>query len=320
MSGSAGGAVLGLLFAVGLLVSVGAWLRTGRPSMARRIAWHAGGSRLVDPLRPLWIALLASVLPGGMARALRGAPGGDPGQGRGAGLADHDMGGVVGQLARAGRDCSPRGVERYRLMQLGWAALGMVGGVTLAVATIVRGASPVGLLLLAVIGAVLGLLAADRQLVRQARRRQRRLLQQLPGVAELLAFAVAAGEAPVLALERVAVTVTGDLAAEVRVAIADLRDGMVVGDALRGVAQRCGTAEIDRFIDGIVVALERGTPIADVLRAQACDARSSERNRLMELAGRKEVAMLIPVVFLILPTVVLVALFPGFTTLQLIVP
>ena len=93
-----------------------------------------------------------------------------------------------------------------------------------------------------------------------------------------------------------------------------------MNEALLGVAERCGTTEVDRFVDGMVVALERGTPIAEVLRAQAADARSGERNRLMELAGRKDVAMLVPVVFLILPTVVLVALYPGFTSLQLIVP
>jgi tight adherence protein C len=59
--------------------------------------------------------------------------------------------------------------------------------------------------------------------------------------------------------------------------------------------------------------------MAEVLRAQAADARAAGRRSLMEAAGRKDVAMLIPVVFLILPTVVLIALFPGFQSLQLIV-
>ncbi len=61
-------------------------------------------------------------------------------------------------------------------------------------------------------------------------------------------------------------------------------------------------------------------PLAAVVRAQAEDARTEERRRLMELAGRKDVAMLIPVVFLVLPTVVLVALFPGVQSLRLVVP
>jgi len=39
----------------------------------------------------------------------------------------------------------------------------------------------------------------------------------------------------------------------------------------------------------------------------------------MELAGRKDVLMLIPVVFFILPTVVLIALFPGAVSLDFLV-
>ena len=73
------------------------------------------------------------------------------------------------------------------------------------------------------------------------------------------------------------------------------------------------------YADGIAVATERGTPMAEVLRAQAADARAGGRRRLLEQAGRKEVLMLVPVVFFILPIVVVIALFPGIHGLQLTV-
>lgn len=57
--------------------------------------------------------------------------------------------------------------------------------------------------------------------------------------------------------------------------------------------------------------------MADVLRAQAADARASGRRQLIERAGRKEILMLVPVVFLILPIVVVIALFPGLHGLNL---
>ena len=41
---------------------------------------------------------------------------------------------------------------------------------------------------------------------------------------------------------------------------------------------------------------------------------------LLEIAGRKELLMLVPVVFLILPTVVLVALFPAISSLTVLTP
>jgi tight adherence protein C len=66
-----------------------------------------------------------------------------------------------------------------------------------------------------------------------------------------------------------------------------------------------------RFVDGMVVAIERGTPLSDVLRAQAVDAREARKRQLLEAGGRKEIAMMLPVVFLVLPTTVVFALYPG---------
>jgi len=63
------------------------------------------------------------------------------------------------------------------------------------------------------------------------------------------------------------------------------------------------------------VAIERGTPLADVLHAQALDVRELGKRALLDAGGRKEIAMLLPVVFLILPVTVLFALYPGLLTL-----
>jgi tight adherence protein C len=88
---------------------------------------------------------------------------------------------------------------------------------------------------------------------------------------------------------------------------------------MHDLVRSSGSPEVERFVDALVLAMERGTPLADLLRAQAADARAAQARRLMESAGRKDVSMLIPVVFLILPTVVLIALFPGFRSLHLFV-
>jgi tight adherence protein C len=47
------------------------------------------------------------------------------------------------------------------------------------------------------------------------------------------------------------------------------------------------------------------------------DARESSRRALIEAGGRKEIAMMVPVVFLVLPISVLFVLFPGFYGLSL---
>ena len=168
-------------------------------------------------------------------------------------------------------------------------------------------------------GGLMGALAVGRLHAHRLRQRRQRIDEQLPTVAELLAFAVAAGQTPLAGLDRVASTLSCDLSGEVGIAVASARAGESVDRSLRDMSERIGSPAVSRFVDGMLVAMERGTPLAELLRAQAADCRADDRRRLLDLAGRKDVAMLVPVVFLILPTVVLVALFPGITALRLIV-
>jgi tight adherence protein C len=224
---------------------------------------------------------------------------------------------LAARLRRSGSGLDP---SDYRLERVSWAAVGGVLGLGIGMLLVVTGSSPGASVVLGVTGAVSAWLLRDLRLRRAVRMRQRAIERQLPMLADLLALGVAAGASPVVALDRAAATMNGPLAEDVGAAVADIRGGRPVESALSGLAARSGVRAVQRFVDGILVALERGTPLAGVVRAQAEDARTEERRRLMELAGRKDVSMLIPVVFLILPTVVLVALFPGVQSLRLVVP
>ncbi len=121
-----------------------------------------------------------------------------------------------------------------------------------------------------------------------------------------------AGEGAVGALERVTRISRGELGRELTRALSDARTGASLVDALGGVAARTSLPALARFVDGIAIAVERGTPLADVLRAQAVDVREAGRRALLESAGKREIAMMVPVVFLVLPVTLLFALFPGF--------
>jgi tight adherence protein C len=165
---------------------------------------------------------------------------------------------------------------------------------------------------LCLISAVTGVLARDRWLSREVARREERMMAEFPTIAELLALAVAAGEGAVGALERVTTISRGELARELGRALADARAGASLVQALQGIATRTTLPALARFVDGVAVAVERGTPLAEVLRAQAVDVREAGKRALLEAGGRKEIAMMVPVVFLVLPVTVLFALFPGF--------
>lgn len=219
------------------------------------------------------------------------------------------------RLERAGR---PESVEQFRAAQVVWGVIGLAAGLVLALALAAgRGTSPLVGAVLVVVCGLAGVLARDQVLSSQVHRREERMLAELPTVAELLALSVGAGEGPVGALERVVRTTRGVLADELALTLADARSGTPLTLALERLADRTGLAPLTRFAEGVAVAIERGTPLAEILRAQAQDVRESGRRALMEAGGRKEVLMMVPVVFLVLPITVAFAVFPSLAILRL---
>src|SRR4029078_2537867 len=112
----------------------------------------------------------------------------------------------------------------------------------------------------------------------------------------------------------------GELSAELGAVLADIRTGTPVSAALDDLARRSGLPVVARFAEGMAVAIERGTPLAGVLDAQAADVREAGRRALIESGARREIAMMVPVVFLVLPVTVVFAFWPGVVGLHLVTP
>jgi len=307
MTGSVPGALLGAVAGLGLVLVLN-HVRARRVRLDERLAPYLRPARttsqlLVEGATQTPLATLQRLLRPWMDDGVRlvarfGAP--------------SDL--VRSRLVRAGRAAT---VEQFRAEQVVSGVLGLLAG--LAIATLVLLSRPVGLASLVVIvvaAAVAGVVLPDYLLQRQVNAREARILAELPTVAELLALAVGAGEGAVGALERVARSTHGELSGELARTLADARSGTPLTGALENLADRVRLAPLTRFAQGVAVAVERGTPLAEVLRSQAQDVREAGRRALMETGGRKEVAMMIPVVFLVLPVTVVFAIFPGFTLLQ----
>lgn len=224
--------------------------------------------------------------------------------------------GIRRRLLQAGRGMT---LEQFRAEQVIWGATGLAGGLVLSILLLAANPRrPVpALLVLTLIAMAGGVLLRDHWLTREVRRREARMAAEFPTVAELLALAVTAGEGPSGALERVTRTCHGELAKELRAVLAESHAGAGLVTALDQLASRTTLPALSRFSVGTAVAIERGSPLAEVLRAQAADAREAGKRQLLELGGKKEIAMMVPVVFLILPITVLFALFPGFFALNL---
>ncbi|MBC7550739.1 MAG: type II secretion system F family protein [Cellulomonas sp.] len=308
MSGAVQGALIGALGGVGLWLIVwrlaarrvrlddrlAPYLRTPRSSSAL-----LGGLDARTPF-PTLERLIAPVMSDGVRLVARlGSPAAE----------------LRSRLERGGR---PESVEQFRAAQVVWGVIGLAVGLAFALALAAgRGTSPLAGSVLVLACGLAGVVARDQVLSREVRQREERMLAELPTVAELLALSVGAGEGPVGALERVVRTTHGVLADELARTLADARSGTPLTLALERLADRTGLAPLTRFAEGVAVAVERGTPLAEVLRAQAQDVRESGRRALMEEGGRKEVLMMVPVVFVILPITVAFAVFPSLAILRL---
>lgn len=296
------GAVVGALFATGVLMVADGWRRARRPSLADRVLPYV---RDVHPAV--------------------GAPAGHV-VGQVFGLAWRRVTGAIGEslgsnaaIGRRLRNCALDGdVEAFRLRQATWGALGLACAVAVSIVAWSISHPPViALLLWCGAGLVGGCLACDQWLSARVRTHEAQLRAEFPTVADLLALSVAAGESPVASIERVTRVSHGALSFELGRVLAQVRAGDTVVAALDEFASRTGVTPVARFAEAMAVAIERGTPLIDVLHAQAADVREMARRDLMETGGRREIAMMVPVVFLILPITIAFAFYPGLVGLHL---
>ena len=230
------------------------------------------------------------------------------------------MGGEATLALRLSQAGEAADVARFRGRQLlaGVAGLGLGAIVVVLLALVGRMSVPTVLLpALLGVGAVL---LVDVRLTLRARARLARLNEELPTTLEFLGLCLAAGEGLLDTLRRVSSIGTGELTGEFGRVVLAVHTGSSLADALTEMSARLESAPVSRAVDHIIAALERGAPLAGVLHAQASDAREEGKRELIEQAGRKEIAMMLPLVFLLLPQSVLFAVFPGLFLFQVGLP
>jgi len=299
----------GLALGLGLWTLVAMLPRLSRPKLASRVAPYvrdvSPGARellarqTVDPLPVFGLVLtpVISALRAGLSAVL-----GNPADTR------H-------RLRQAGSTLT---VEDFRSQQLAWGAAG--AGLGVVVAIVIAGTRGIPLIAQIVVVAVFtagGVVAKDYLLQRKAKARLARMDSELPTVLEFLTLSLSAGEGILDAIRRVSRVSHGELAGELANVVAEVNTGIAFADSITRVASDLRLVPFTRTVDQLTGALERGTPIVEVLRAQAQDSRDDAKRSLLEVAGKKEVAMLVPLVFLILPVTVAFAIFPGIVVLQM---
>lgn len=139
--------------------------------------------------------------------------------------------------------------------------------------------------------------------------------EEFPSIIELFAVLVSAGESPTIAMQRVTKRATGQMAKKFSGALNELQSGLNLTQALEILGSQVDSATVRRFCDTLILAMERGTSLSEVLTRQVEEVRATHHASLLTAAGKAEIALMIPVIFLILPISVLFALWPSYISL-----
>ena len=184
------------------------------------------------------------------------------------------------------------------------AALGLVGSLAL-------GAQPVQAVTICAGVAVLGYFTPNMIVYQLAYNRAERLRRELPDALDLLTITVEAGLAFDAAMAQVARNTRGPLAAEFFRVLQEMQIGLGRAEALKALGERTNVPELRQFVTAMVQADSFGIPIANVLRVQAKEMRVRRTQLAEERAQKVPVKILFPLIFGILPALIIVVLGPA---------
>lgn len=142
-------------------------------------------------------------------------------------------------------------------------------------------------------------------------KREKSVRADLPFFADLLALSTEAGLDFISSLQRIADKAENSaLADEFQIVLKDIKLGASRADALKGMMSRLDIMEITSFVAVIIDADATGASISQVLKDQSNQIRLERFVRAEKAGAQASQMMLIPMMFFIMPAVLIVVLGP----------
>jgi tight adherence protein C len=160
-------------------------------------------------------------------------------------------------------------------------------------------------------GTALGYFFPALYLKSKISRRQDAIWKALPDALDLLVICVEAGLGFDMAMGKVYEKWENDLAIAFGRVLREIQLGKLRRDALRDMARRMDVPDVTAFIAAIIQADQLGVSMAKILRVQSDQMRVKRRQRAQEKAHQAPVKMMLPMVFLIFPSLWIVLLGPA---------
>jgi tight adherence protein C len=143
------------------------------------------------------------------------------------------------------------------------------------------------------------------------KRRQRKILADLPYMMDLLTLSVEAGADFIFSIQNIIDNFPErPLKKELRVLLHNIRSGNSRRDALVKMKERLQLFEVTSLVSALVRADEMGTGLVDVLRLQSHSIKNKRAQQRREAAKRASTLMTIPLVLFIFPCMFILVLGP----------
>jgi tight adherence protein C len=142
-------------------------------------------------------------------------------------------------------------------------------------------------------------------------RRQTEIRKAMPDALDLLTICVEAGLGFDAAMSKVSEKWDNELSLAFARTIREVQLGKTRREALKDMSDRLGIAEMTSFVAAIIQSEQLGVSMAKILRIQSDQMRVKRRQRAEEEAHKAPVKMILPMAFLIFPTIMIIILTPA---------
>ena len=188
----------------------------------------------------------------------------------------------------------------------------LFGGILLMVGLFAPNRWPLAqTILIVVIFTVLGFFFPQLWLQSRINARQKDIRRAMPDALDLLTICVEAGLGFEAAMSKVSEKWENQLSLALLRAIREIQLGKARRDAMRDMADRIGIPEMTSFVAAIIQSEILGVSLSRVLRIQSDQMRVRRRQHAEEQAHQAPVKMILPLAFLIFPSIFIILLTPA---------
>lgn len=158
---------------------------------------------------------------------------------------------------------------------------------------------------------VLGFFLPQYQLSRSITKRQHEIRKGMPDALDLLTICVEAGLSFDGAMAKVAEKWNNEISRAFARVIQEIQLGKLRREALRDMQENVGVSEMTSFVAALIQSEQLGVSMAKVLRVQADQMRVRRRQIAEEEAHKAPIKMLIPMAFIMFPSILIILLAPA---------